>query len=112
MNKIIYCIMIPFLWGATISIAGDLEDLPETEEGFKIKIEAFIRPGDSLADAQHLLDAHRFECKALEDESHGMWCTRSDRQSLSSISRRYQVVLTTKGKTVTAMKTSTGLVGP
>ena len=100
--------------GPSFALAGDLDDLPKDDAGFREKIAAFIKPGGSAIDARSLLELHRFRCQKTKDaEGPFIWCDRSDGTSLSSVKQRYQVVLRTgDARAVTAVKTSTGLVGP
>ena len=98
---------------ASVGFAGDLDELPKDGRGFKAKIEAFIKPGGSAVDARKLLAMHRFQCQDSKDaEGPYVWCSRLDGSSVTSARQRYQVVLRTGGRTVTGVKTSTGLVGP
>ena len=112
MAKIICFILAGFVALATTAAAGDLEKLPEADKDYRTKIEAFIKPGGNLKDAVHLLESYRFECERTEGENSGMRCSRSDRQALSSIVRRYQVVIQAQDNKITSVNTLTGLVGP
>lgn len=111
MTRGINCIMGISLVLATAAVAGDLRRLPETGDEFKSQIEALIRPGNDAREAVRLLESDRFECRPLGGETHGIWCSRSDGSTLSSVVRRYQVVIEAKGNRITAIKTSIGLVG-
>ena len=100
--------------GLSSAFAGDLDQLPKDDAAFREKIAAFIKPGGSAADARRLLEMHRFQCQEIKDaEGPFVWCSRSDGGSMASVQQRYQVVMRTGGgRAVTAVKTSTGLVGP
>jgi hypothetical protein len=106
-------VLVMVLFGTSASFAGDLDELPKDEAGFREKISAFIKPGSSVADARGILEMHRFQCHDTKD-SDGLyvWCSRLDGSSVTSVRQRYQVVMRTGGHAVTAVKTSTGLVGP
>ena len=93
------------------AFAGDLDKLPETEKAFKEKIEAFINIGSKVKDAVSLLERYRFKCEVIKNEKNTMWCSRSDGGALSSVVRRYQVIIKSENMSVTEVKTSTGLVG-
>jgi len=99
-----------FVFSAAV-FAGDLEVLPNTEESFREKIEAFIKPGSSLKDSVTLLEAYRFKCEKLKKQKNTTWCHRSDGSALASVVRDYEVVLETNGAQITHVKTSTRLVG-
>jgi hypothetical protein len=102
-----------FMLGQSAVFAGDLAELPKDDAGFREKVAAFIKQGDKAADAQRTLEMHRFRCQEQKDaEGQFVWCSRSDRDSMSSVQQRYQVVIRLDGRSVTAVKTSTGLVGP
>ena len=94
------------------AFAGDLDELPKDAAGFREKIAAFIKPGDSAVDARRLLEMHRFQChETIDAEGPFIWCSRLDGGLMASVKQRYQVVMRTGGRAVTAVKTSTGLVG-
>jgi hypothetical protein len=99
--------------GQSAVFAGDLAELPKDDSGFREKVAVFIKQGDKAADAQRILEMHRFRCQEQKDaEGPFVWCSRSDKDSMSSVQQRYQVVMRLGGHSVTAVKTSTGLVGP
>jgi hypothetical protein len=101
------------LFGLSVSLAGDLDDLPKDNAGFREKIAAFIKPGRSVADARKILETHRFQCQDSKDtDGSFVWCRRSDAGPVAFVERRYQVVMRTDGPAVTSVKTSAGLVGP
>jgi hypothetical protein len=93
------------------AIAGELENLPDTETAFNKKVEASIKSGSSIKDAISLLESSRFTCKELEGDKNTIWCSRTDGGVLSSVVRRYQVILRGDGMQVLHVETSTGLVG-
>ena len=106
-------ILVMVFFGASVSLAGDLDELPKDDAGFREKISAFIKPGSSVVDARRILEMHRFRCQDSKDsDGPHVWCSRLDGGSLTSVRQRYQVVMQTGGRAVTAVKTSTGLVGP
>jgi hypothetical protein len=93
------------------AFAGDLDELPETEKAFREKIESFIKLGSNVKDAVSILEAYRFKCEEIKNEKNNMWCSRTDSGVLSSVVRRYQVILKSENMRITRVKTSTGLVG-
>jgi hypothetical protein len=113
MNRVRALAAVVGVWGASLAFAGDLDELPQDDAGFREKIAFFIKPGDKAASARRILEMHRFQCQEGKDaEGAFLWCNRSDAASLASIQRRYQVVMRTGGTMVTGVKTNTGLVGP
>jgi len=111
MRSRIVCLTVAFasFHVATVA-AGDLVELPTTQEEFKAKIAAFIKPGGKLKDAMSILQIHRFECSVSSPQE--TYCVRNDHDTLSSIIRRYQVVLNSEGSVLKSVRTNTGLVGP
>jgi len=88
-----------------------MDELPDNDAAFQQKVDAFVKPGDAVQDVVALLAGFRFRCSALE-AGKGIWCDRLDRSSLSSVARRYQVVVATDNGRVVSAKATTGLVGP
>jgi hypothetical protein len=106
-------IVVVCLCGVSPNFAGDLDELPKDNAGFKEKIAAFIKPGSSTADARRLLEMHRFQCQDSKDTSGPyVWCDRSDGGSMALVKQRYQVILRMDGRALIEVKTSTGLFGP
>jgi hypothetical protein len=97
---------------ATLAVAGDLVELPTSQEGFREKILAFIKPRNKLTEALSILEPHGFHCSSLPNQASTTVCVRNDREASSSIIRRYQVVLETDKRLVRSVRTNTGLVGP
>ena len=89
-------VAIAFILFSLSAFAGDLENLPDNEVALQEKIEKVIKPGSSIKDAVSLLEASRFKCEKLNSDENTIWCDRTDGNSLSSVIRRYQVVLITK----------------
>lgn len=89
--------------------AGDLADLPSSDEGFRAKISAFIRPGGGLEEALSLLEAHRFVCREFSNKNPVIHCGRTDAQSAGR-SRFYQVMIETSGGRIRTVEPSTGLI--
>ncbi|MGH8452949.1 MAG: hypothetical protein ACRES4_05515, partial [Nevskiales bacterium] len=73
--------------------AGDLERLPDTEAGFRQKIEAFIKPGNRVEDSLKILEAHRFECREFNNKYPVIHCSRMDEPASGSATRLYQVLI-------------------
>jgi hypothetical protein len=109
MSKRFSLLLLSLLAGT--ASAGDMDELPDNDAAFQQKVDAFVKPGDAVQDVTALLTGFRFRCSALE-AGNGMWCDRLDRSALSSVARRYQIVVTTDKGNVVSAKATTGLVGP
>jgi len=90
-------------------LAGDLDNLPDTEKAFNEKIEAFIKSGSKVKDAVSLLEAFRFKCEAIKNDKTAKRCSRADKEVLRSEVRHYQVILISQDKRIKRVKTFTGL---
>ena len=100
-------------WALASAYAGDLAELPNDQSGFEARIGTYVRAGGRLADAQRLLEGDRFLCELnMDAKGSYLWCSRSDGSAVSSVQRRYQVVLRINGSTITSVKSTAGLVGP
>lgn len=94
---------------ATGAAAGDLDQLPSSEQAFASRIGAFIRPGGKLADALSLLEAHRFVCREFNNKNPVIHCGRTD-SAVGGRPRFYQVMIETSGGRIRSVEPATGLI--
>lgn len=88
-------------------LAGEAGPLPDTEAGFKRRIESLIRPGHGLEDALRLLEAQRFECMEFETRRPVFHCSRLEPPA-GGVRLLYQVMIEPRGAQVKSVEPSLG----
>jgi hypothetical protein len=99
------------LLAAPVAGAGDLESLPATERGFAEKIQAFIKPGNSLEDSLRLLETHRFECREFDNKDPVIHCARMDESAAGGTEAwLYQVMIEARDSRIRTVSPSLGRI--
>lgn len=85
------------------------------------QIQSWVPVGTPLADARRIMEQHQFTCSVTTNGSFGdskaadlLYCDRSvaDSQVTPIVSRRWQVALVLSDGKISAVRVSTGLIGP
>ena len=106
-----------------IAVTGCAHDdrLSEQPTTATKQIKSWIPSGISLADAQRIMEQHRFTCSMMTNSNFGnlkatefLYCDRYDSDSRITpiVVRRWQVALVLAEGNVSGIRVNTGLIGP
>jgi hypothetical protein len=97
------------------------EHLSEEPAQAAIQIQSWVPVGTLLADAQHLMEQHHFACSVMTNSNFGdlkaanyLYCDRRVTNDLVApiTVRRWQVALVLSDGKISALRVTTGLIGP
>jgi hypothetical protein len=92
--------------------ADEPESLPDDSAKLQAFVTSLIQTGQMASPSISTLTAKGFSCQRQEDTfGPYIWCNRLDGDNLSTVKRRYQVILRLIGDTISDVRSTTDLIG-